>query len=202
MAGITRTSTELTPGEEAEILGRSIEAVAERTGAPPRRLPRAVLGAEPGHARARRGGRVPLRQLAHGRRLPALTGSAKATGIRWRGTVWGEPGQLVEVPVYWTLDDWPLFEPSDGRDGLRPPSAVLEIWLAELRYAYGHADGGVLTITMHPECIGRGHRMAMLETFIEQASALPGVEFERLDAVVARWSAAVGARRANSGQRR
>ena len=47
-----------------------------------------------------------------------------------------------------------------------------------------------LTITMHPECIGRGHRMAMLETFIEQARALPGVEFERLDTVVARWSAA------------
>jgi peptidoglycan-N-acetylglucosamine deacetylase len=181
--------TELTPGEEAEILGRSIEAVADRTGAPPA------------------GYRAPYWALS-----PATLGLVEAAGFRYdsslmaddyrlfrvrhgdrhsmvEGTVWGEPGDLVEVPVYWTLDDWPLFEPSGGRDGLRPPSEVLEIWLAELNYAYRQTEGGVLTITMHPECIGRGHRMAMLETFIEQASALPGVEFERLDAVVARWSA-------------
>ena len=36
---------------------------------------------------------------------------------------------------------------------------------------------------MHPECIGRGHRMAMLERFIDAAVALDGVVFERLDAV-------------------
>ena len=37
-------------------------------------------------------------------------------------------------------------------------------------------------VTVHPECIGRGHRMAMLERFIEAAVALDGVVFERLDA--------------------
>jgi hypothetical protein len=45
-------------------------------------------------------------------------------------------------------------------------------------------------ITVHPECIGRGHRMAMLERFIEAAVALDGVVFERLDAVVSRWAGA------------
>ena len=44
-------------------------------------------------------------------------------------------------------------------------------------------------ITVHPECIGRGHRIAMLERFIEAAVALDGVVFERLDAVVNRWAA-------------
>ena len=43
-------------------------------------------------------------------------------------------------------------------------------------------------VTVHPECIGRGHRMAMLERFIDAAAALDGVAFERLDAVVSRWS--------------
>src|SRR5690348_4921086 len=75
------------------------------------------------------------------------------------GSRFGREGALVEVPVSWALDDWPHFEPSAGgdRDGLSAPSKVLEIWTEELRYAHAHAPGGLLTITMHPECIGRGH---------------------------------------------
>ena len=106
------------------------------------------------------------------------------------GTEFGSEGSLVEVPVYWGLDDWPLFEPAPGRDGLAAPLRVLEIWTGELRYAHEHAPGGLLTITMHPECIGRGHRMAMLEQFIAAARALPGVVFGRLDAYVADWLSA------------
>jgi peptidoglycan/xylan/chitin deacetylase (PgdA/CDA1 family) len=106
------------------------------------------------------------------------------------GSRFGREGALVEVPISWALDDWPHFEPSAGgdRDGLSAPSKVLEIWTEELRYAWAHAPGGLLTITMHPECIGRGHRMAMLERFIDAAAALDGVVFDRLDRHVERWS--------------
>jgi peptidoglycan/xylan/chitin deacetylase (PgdA/CDA1 family) len=106
-------------------------------------------------------------------------------------TAFGTDGALVEVPVYWALDDWPYFEPvrETGRDALSAPSRVLEIWTGELRYAWQHAAGGLLTITMHPECIGRGHRMAMLERFIAEARSLDGVAFDRLDRYVARWLA-------------
>ena len=106
------------------------------------------------------------------------------------GTRWGEPGSLGEVPVYWAMDDWPHFEPGPGRSGLSAPSAVLEIWTEELRYAHEHAPGGLVMVTVHPECIGRGHRMAMLERFLDAAAALDGVAFERLDTVVDRWVAA------------
>jgi peptidoglycan/xylan/chitin deacetylase (PgdA/CDA1 family) len=110
--------------------------------------------------------------------------------VKW-GTRWGEPGKLVEVPVYWALDDWPHFEPAGGggRDGLAAGSRVLEIWTEELRYAWENAPGGVLTVTMHPECIGRGHRMATLERFIDSVEDLDGVVFDRLDRVVARYLA-------------
>ena len=106
------------------------------------------------------------------------------------GSRFGPEGALIEVPISWALDDWPHFEPSPGgdRDGLSAPSKVLEIWTEELRYAHAHAPGGLLTITMHPECIGRGHRMAMLERFIDAAAALDGVVFERLDRYVDRWA--------------
>ncbi len=107
------------------------------------------------------------------------------------GSRLGAPGRLIEVPIGWALDDWPHFEP--GRTGVGPmsaPSKVLEIWTEELRWAHANQPGGVLTITMHPEAIGRGSRLAMLERFIDAATALPGVVFDRLDAVVARWEAA------------
>ena len=94
------------------------------------------------------------------------------------------------MPVYWAMDDWPHFEPREGGGGLSAPSAVLEIWTEELRYARAHAPGGLVMVTVHPECIGRGHRMAMLERFIDAAAGIEGVVFERLDAVVSRWSAA------------
>jgi len=106
-------------------------------------------------------------------------------------STFGASGPLVEVPIGWALDDWPHFEP--GARGVGPmsaPSKVEEIWLGELRYAWEREPGGVLTITMHPEAIGRGHRLLMLERFIAAARSLDGVVFDRLDRVVERWSAA------------
>jgi len=105
----------------------------------------------------------------------------------------GRESQLIEVPISWSLDDWPHFEPSTGAVGpMSAPSKVLEIWLEELRYAWDADDGGVLTITMHPEAIGRGSRLRMLERFIAQAKILDGLIFERLDRIVARWSSDAG----------
>jgi peptidoglycan/xylan/chitin deacetylase (PgdA/CDA1 family) len=106
----------------------------------------------------------------------------------WAGSTMGTEGRLVEIPISWALDDWPQFEP--GRTGVGPmsaPSKVLEIWTEELRYAHEHEPGGVLTITMHPEAIGRGSRIRMLERFIEVARSLDGVAFDRLDRVVDSW---------------
>jgi peptidoglycan/xylan/chitin deacetylase (PgdA/CDA1 family) len=180
---------ELTDGEAAAVLGRSVEAVRAVTGTPPV------------------GFRAPYWSLG-----PSTLGLIEAAGFAYdsslmaddydcyrvrhgdhhsteHGTEWGTPGTLVEVPVYWAMDDWPHFEPGPG-SGLASPSAVLEIWTGELRYAHDQAPGGLVMVTVHPECIGRGHRMAMLERFIDAAAALDGVAFERLDTVVSRWSAA------------
>lgn len=107
------------------------------------------------------------------------------------GSRLGRPGPIVEIPIGWSLDDWPHFEP--GARGVGPmsaPSKVEEIWTEELRWAYEHEAGGVLTLTMHPEAIGRGHRLRMLERFIATARSLDGVVFDRLDRIVERWVAA------------
>jgi peptidoglycan/xylan/chitin deacetylase (PgdA/CDA1 family) len=93
----------------------------------------------------------------------------------------GEPAPIWEFPVHLSLDDWPHFTAnfSPYRVGLSAPSKVFEIWAAEFDYMRAHAPGGVLTLTMHPQVIGRGHRMAMLERLIEHLAAR-GARFARL----------------------
>src|SRR5260221_4425419 len=184
--------SELKVDAQRDILTRSVEVVTRLTGAAPAGFrapywalaPRTLeLVEEAGYLydSPLMAGDYRLHRVRHGDRHSVA-----------EGTTWGHEGLLVEVPVYWALDDWPYFEPGPGRDGLSSPSRVLEIWLAGLRYAHAHAPGGLLTVTMHPECIGRGHRMAMLEEFIAEVKALPDVVFERLDTFVARWTAQAG----------
>lgn len=102
----------------------------------------------------------------------------------------GQEIDLVEVPINWLLDDFPHFEyirPHGG--GLKDPDQVYTIWRAEFDYVYEHEPGGVFTLTMHPQCIGRGPRIQMLERLILHMRARPGVAFARLSEVVAAWKA-------------
>ncbi len=94
----------------------------------------------------------------------------------------GRPVALVEMPVAWHLDDFPHFEFVNvpgvlTLSGGHSAQSVLDIWVGEFDYLYEHVGRGVLVITMHPEVIGRGHRVAMLRTFVEHVSARPGTRF-------------------------
>src|SRR4029079_4265727 len=64
------------------------------------------------------------------------------------GTHWGSPSTLVEVPVYWAMDDWPALVPCPGRAGLAPPPSLPRIWTEELRYAHEHVPGGLVMVTV------------------------------------------------------
>lgn len=176
----------LAAADQHAILDRSVEAVRRVTGAPPRgfRAPYWALGVDTLRLVLGAGFEYDSSLMADDYR-PYRVRLGDRHSVE-EGSSFGAESALVEVPVSWALDDWPHFEPGPGRDGLSAPSKVLEIWTGELRYAYRHAPGGLLTITMHPECIGRGHRMAMLEMFITEAKALDGVVFGRLDEYLAR----------------
>ena len=179
----------LARGEERELLERCAAAVERVTGARPRgwRAPYWSLGPASLELIEAAGFVYESSLMADDYRLHRVRVGDRHSVAD--GSRFGREGALVEVPVSWALDDWPHFEPaaSGDRDGLSAPSKVLEIWTEELRYAWAHAPGGLLTITMHPECIGRGHRMAMLERFIDAAGALDGLVFDRLDRYVERW---------------
>ncbi len=83
----------------------------------------------------------------------------------------GEETNLIEMPISWSLDDYPHFEfvrtPQTILPGLQSARVVMESWLDEFRFMKKTVDWGVLTYTMHPYVIGRGYRMLAMERFIE-----------------------------------
>jgi peptidoglycan/xylan/chitin deacetylase (PgdA/CDA1 family) len=100
----------------------------------------------------------------------------------------GPTVDLVEMPVSWLLDDFPHFEylvlrPGGLRNpGLSAGSKVEEIWSDEFAYMHRDVPGGVFTLTMHPQVIGRGHRILMLERLIARMRSYEGVSFTTLGA--------------------
>lgn len=98
----------------------------------------------------------------------------------------GSETHLVEIPVSWTLDDFPAFEylhqGSDLWPGLRRSHDVFANWTDDVRYMLRDFEDGVLVATFHPQVTGRGHRILGLEAWIRELQAL-GVQFGRLDHV-------------------
>ena len=80
------------------------------------------------------------------------------------------------------FDDWVHFQYNftPYRNGTAAPSKVLEIWTADFDWMHQHVANGILTIAMHPQVIGRGHRMAMLEQFIDHCQNQSDVTFARM----------------------
>lgn len=119
--------------------------------------------------------------LAHGFRYDSsLMGADYAPYRARRGDVakvgepfhFGEPTALIEMPISWSLDDYPHFEfvrtEATILAGLQPARAVMQSWLDEFLYMKKSAEWGVLTYTMHPYVIGRGYRMLALEQLVDK----------------------------------
>lgn len=83
---------------------------------------------------------------------------------------------LLEIPVHWSLDDWAFFGWSDDEGGtLTSPSAWIETWLEEFESAL--EERRLITLTMHPEIIGRGYRIRALRRLIQEMKARGNVWF-------------------------
>ena len=98
---------------------------------------------------------------------------------------------LVELPVTWLLDDYPHFEFVDKDTyGLSPASRVEEIWRDEFHYARQHVQHGLFSLTMHPQVIGRGYRLMMLDRLIAHYKSHDDVGFTTMGAYATKWRAA------------
>jgi len=102
----------------------------------------------------------------------------------------GRPSALWELPISWSADDFPHFEYFRG-SGLRSASSVLENWVEDFLYMKENTSWGVLTYTLHPFVIGRGHRMKMLERLLVTLRE-EGAEFVTAEDAIAACNARTG----------
>ncbi|MFJ3077684.1 polysaccharide deacetylase [Pseudomonas sp. NPDC087029] len=91
---------------------------------------------------------------------------------------------ILELPVHWSLDDWPMFGWSiDNGGNFTAPRVLFDGWLAE--YESARRDGRHTSFTLHPEVIGRAARFEQLERLVERMASDGDVWFARLDEVAA-----------------
>ena len=104
----------------------------------------------------------------------------------------GTPTPLIEMPISWTLDDFPHFEFLRTKTSLMPglmnASGVLENWVNDFLYLGQKFEWGVLTYTFHPFVIGRGHRMMILEKLL-QTMVDGGAQFVTMEAAAREYDA-------------
>jgi peptidoglycan-N-acetylglucosamine deacetylase len=106
----------------------------------------------------------------------------------------GRTTPLLEMPISWSLDDFPHFEymrnPNGSiQAGLMNATAVLENFVDDYTYMTRvQPDFGILTYTFHPHVIGRGHRMMMLERLIQKLME-DGAVFMTMEQAMGEWLA-------------
>ena len=86
----------------------------------------------------------------------------------------------LQAATHWTLA---------RRAARMNPSVLREIWQGDFDYAYAHCPDAVYDLVLHPQAIGRGHRLIMLEHFIDYMTEKPGTVFRTVGDVVERWKA-------------
>jgi peptidoglycan-N-acetylglucosamine deacetylase len=170
--------------EEAAVLDRGTRCIRGLTGAPPAgyRSPSWDLSPHTVDLLLERGFRYDSSLMGHDcQPYRCRSGDVVARDGPMRP---GRETDLWELPVSWSQDDYPHFEYTRRagvlQEGLRRAGDVLENWLDDFRYMKREAERGVLTFTMHPQVIGRGHRMLMLERLVDGLDEL-GAGFARMD---------------------
>jgi peptidoglycan/xylan/chitin deacetylase (PgdA/CDA1 family) len=106
--------------------------------------------------------------------------------------VFGREVELVEFPVSWSLDDFPQMEFVKGLPlpGLSSYEKTLSMWTTDFDYMVENVPEGVFGITFHPQVIGRGGRMRILEGLVRHIRESSDAPFRRVVDVVRDWRAA------------
>lgn len=164
----------LNPDEERTMIERGLDAILRITGTVPPgyRSPSWELSKATFGLLAEYGFRYDASQLARDRPY-WVEDNGKQTDI-------------VEVPSAWELADSAhfLFAYSPVYlMGMSGPSKVEEIWREDFNGAYEEGGDGCFVLTMHPQIIGRHHRMQMLERVIQHILEHDGIWFAQMQEI-------------------
>lgn len=168
----------LSEAEEREMIERGIDALERQVGTRPR------------------GYRSPAWELSHN--TFSLLGEYgleyDASQLGADRPYWvhdkGARTDIVEIPGAWELCDSSLFmfafSPSYLR-GLAAPSHAEELWRGDFDGLYEEDTDACYVLTMHPQIIGRPHRMQLLERLIQHMLEFDDVWFAQMSQVADRF---------------
>ncbi len=110
-----------------------------------------------------------------------------------RAAQFGPVIDLVEVPVTWTLDDFPFTEmvlvPPIFVPASTDVEAMAQRWISDMDFMVEEVPDGVFTQTFHPQSIGRAARLRILERIIHRAKQ-HGATFSTVSDAVSHWKVA------------
>lgn len=108
-----------------------------------------------------------------------------------RAMEFGAELSLIEVPVTWTLDDFPFIEfaltPQVSLPATTDVQAMADRWISDLDFMVEEVPGGIFTHTFHPQSIGRGSRIRILERMIRRAKE-HDARFSTVHEAATRWA--------------
>ncbi len=177
----------LTLTEEREMIERGIDALVRQTGQRPR------------------GYRSPAWELSHNTYdlLAEYDIDYDASQLAADRPYWvhhnGARTGIVEIPGAWELCDSSLFMFAFSptyMTGLAAPSRAQEIWWADFDGMYEEGGDATYVLTMHPQIIGRHHRMQLLERTIRYMLGHDGVWFARMGEIADEFRARAGGKTA------
>lgn len=161
----------LSPEEERTMIERGLEALERVTGKRPR------------------GYRSPSWELSKATYalLTEYGFEYDASQLAWDRPYWveddGRRTDIVEVPSAWELADSAHFLFAYNPTylmGLSGPSKVEEIWREDFDGAYEEGGDVCYVLTMHPQIVGRHHRMQMLERMVRHMTERDAVWFAQM----------------------
>lgn len=109
-----------------------------------------------------------------------------ADDIPYWWVVDGRETELLEIPLFWHLDDFMHYAIMLGHTAApKVPSEVARLWISEFNGLY--ELGRCCTLCCHPFLSGRPSRIAAIEEFIRHVEGFPNVSFSTFIDLAEYW---------------
>jgi peptidoglycan/xylan/chitin deacetylase (PgdA/CDA1 family) len=109
--------------------------------------------------------------------------------VNWeRASVAGRASRVLEIPVSWYLDDFPVFAYVTGiQAGQQDTETFFRRWKDIFDYGYERVESPCFASAVHPQVIGQAHHILAFERLIEYIAGKDGVWFATCAEIAECW---------------
>lgn len=109
--------------------------------------------------------------------------------VKWESaSVAGKASHVLEIPVNWYIDDFPVFAYVTGiQTGQQDTETFLRRWKDIFDYGYERVEGACFASAVHPQIIGQAHHILAYERLIEYMAGKEGTWFATCAEIADAW---------------